>query len=95
MIEAAYEELLDRLEAHFRVSPYLLGGRPSIGDFGMIAPLYAHLGRDPYPASLMKRRAPHCYRWVERMSSRLATLAEAYGTKQPKLNTPDCVWRIF
>jgi glutathione S-transferase len=66
-IEAAYEDLLGALEVHFRAYPYLLGGRPSIGDFGMIAPLYAHLGRDPYPASLMKRLAPSCNRWVERM----------------------------
>jgi glutathione S-transferase len=76
VIEAAYEELLDRLEAHFRAFPYLLGGRPSIGDFGMIAPLYGHLGRDPYPSSLMKRRAPHCYRWVERMNVGDAGMAE-------------------
>ena len=76
VIEQSYEELLGRLEAHFRELPYLLGGRPSIGDFGMIAPLYAHLGRDPYPSSLMKRLAPHCYRWVERMNVADAGMAE-------------------
>ncbi|MBW2269224.1 MAG: glutathione S-transferase N-terminal domain-containing protein [Deltaproteobacteria bacterium] len=75
-IEAAYEELLDLLELHFRVHPYLLGGRPSVGDFGMIAPLYAHLGRDPHPANLMKRRAPMLYRWVERMNVADAAMAE-------------------
>jgi glutathione S-transferase len=75
-IEAAYEDLLDRLEEHFRSHPYLLGGRPSIGDFGMLAPLYAHLGRDPYPLELMKARAPSCHRWVERMNVADAGLAE-------------------
>lgn len=75
-IEAAHEELLDRLEAHFRIHPYLLGGRPCIGDFGMIAPLYAHLGRDPYPLGLMKSRAPACHRWVERMNVADGGLAE-------------------
>lgn len=67
-IEAAYEELLDALEAHFRVHPYLLGGRPSLADFGMIAPLYAHLARDPVPAKLMRTRAPNVARWTERMN---------------------------
>lgn len=69
LIEAAYRELLDGLEAHFLKHPYLLGGRPSIGDFGLIGPLYAHLGRDPVPASLMRRRAPRTARWVERMNA--------------------------
>ena len=30
--------------------------------------MYAHLGRDPYPARLMQQRAPAVYRWVERMN---------------------------
>lgn len=67
-IEAAYEELLDVLEAHFRLHPYLLGGRPSLADFGMMAPLYAHLARDPVPAMLMRTRAPNVARWTERMN---------------------------
>jgi glutathione S-transferase len=75
-IEAAYTDLLDALEQHFRVHPYLLGGRPCIGDFGMLAPLYAHLGRDPAPLELMKRRAPALHRWVERMNVADAGLAE-------------------
>ena len=35
-----------------KIYPYLLGGRPSIADFGFMAPLFAHLGRDPVPAAL-------------------------------------------
>lgn len=66
-LETAFEELLDVLEAHFRLYPYLLGGRPSLADFGMIAPLYAHLARDPVPARLMRTRAPSVARWTERM----------------------------
>lgn len=75
-IEEAYQDLLDRLEVHFRIHPYLLGGRPCIGDFGMLAPLYAHLGRDPYPLELMKARAPSVHRWVERMNVADGGLAE-------------------
>jgi glutathione S-transferase len=67
-VEGAYCELLDALEAHFQQWPYLLGGRPSIADFGFMAPLFAHLARDPVPATLMKNRAPNVYRWTERMN---------------------------
>lgn len=66
-IEAWYLETLDHLEAHFREHRYLLGDRPSIGDFGLIAPLYAHLYRDPAPGAIMRARAPSVVAWVERM----------------------------
>lgn len=67
-MEASYLALIDALDVHFQAHPYLLGGRPSIGDFGLMAPLFAHLGRDPVPASLMKNKAPNLYRWTERMN---------------------------
>ena len=67
-VEAAYMELLEALDAHFQQHPYVLGGRPSIADFGLMAPLFAHLGRDPVPATLMKNAAPNVYRWTERMN---------------------------
>ena len=68
VIEALYLEYLDALNTHFECYPYLLGWRPCVGDFGLLAPMYAHLGRDPYPARLMQQRAPAVYRWVERMN---------------------------
>jgi len=73
-IEAAYEELLDALDVHFQHYPYMMGGRPSIADFGLMAPLFAHLARDPVPATLMKNVAPNVYRWTERMN--LAGIAD-------------------
>ena len=66
-IETAYEELLEALDVHFQSYPYVMGWRVSIADLGLIAPMYAHLGRDPYPTALMKKRAPNVARWVERM----------------------------
>lgn len=69
LVEASYEEFLALFDAHLAHSPYLLGGRPTISDYGLIAPLYAHLGRDPYPADLMKRKAHRVWRWVERMNA--------------------------
>jgi hypothetical protein len=68
-MEESYRELLAVLEDHFRLHPYLLGGRPSLADFGMIAPLYAHLARDPVPAHLMRTVAPNVARWTERMNN--------------------------
>ena len=66
-VEASYEALLDILDTHFLHHPYVLGGRPCIADFGLIAPLFAHLSRDPVPSALMKHRAPNVFRWTERM----------------------------
>jgi glutathione S-transferase len=67
LIEQGYADLLAALEAHLSVHPYLFGGRPSIGDYGLFGPLFAHLGRDPVPADIMKRRAPATFRWIERL----------------------------
>jgi glutathione S-transferase len=67
-VEASFARFLDLYEAHLAHAPYLLGGRPTLGDYGLIAPLYAHLGRDPHPAMLMKNRALRVWRWTERMN---------------------------
>jgi len=67
-IEQSFGALMDILEAHFVRTPYFFGDKPTIGDYGMMASLYAHLARDPVPASLMKNRAPSLYRWTERMN---------------------------
>ncbi|MEM9513371.1 MAG: glutathione S-transferase family protein [Actinomycetota bacterium] len=72
-IEEAFDEWLDLLSTHLVEHPYLLGGQPTIGDFGLIAAMWAHLYRDPKPAMLIKQRAPRVGRWVERM-----TTAEPY-----------------
>ena len=68
-IETAYEELLNALNTHLLHYPYILGGRPTIADYGLIGPLYAHLARDPAPAHLMKTKANRVWRWVERMNA--------------------------
>jgi alpha-beta hydrolase superfamily lysophospholipase/glutathione S-transferase len=68
-IEASWLELLAQLEAHFEQHPFLLGGRPGIGDFGFMGPLYAHLGRDPVPRAIMEERGPRTYDWVCRMNA--------------------------
>lgn len=76
LVEKLYCGLLPKLNSHFATHPYLLGNRPCIGDFGMIAPLYGHLGRDPKPLSLMQSQAISLFRWVERMNRPTADLGE-------------------
>lgn len=68
-IETSYEALLGELNEHFERHPYLLGTRPSVGDFGLIGPLFAHLYRDPASGDLMRRLAPNVAKWVERMQN--------------------------
>ena len=68
LIESLHLGTLKALNAHFSEHPYFLGGKPCIGDFGLMAPLYGHLGRDPKPLSLMQTHAVRLYRWVERMN---------------------------
>jgi hypothetical protein len=69
LIEESYGEFLALFSAHLENSYFLLGDRPTIGDYGLFNPLYAHLARDPKPANLMKTTAPLVWNWVERMNS--------------------------
>ncbi len=89
-IEASYAKFLRLFADHLAGSPYLLGGRPTIADYGLIAPLYAHLARDPYPADLMKSQAFGVWRWVERMNSADQDAGE-YGAPPPELFENDAV----
>jgi glutathione S-transferase len=68
LVEMLYTSLMEKLDQHFSHYPYLLGNKPSIGDFGLIAPLFGHLGRDPKSIRLMQTKAIRLYRWVERMN---------------------------
>jgi glutathione S-transferase len=68
-IEACYEELLSQLDEHFKNHWYLFGTRPSIGDYGLMGPLYAHNFRDPASGDIMKRLAPNVVRWIDLMNT--------------------------
>lgn len=75
-IEASYLGFLDEFDAHLADHPFLLGDRPSIGDFGLLGPLYAHLYRDPWSGRLMRERASRVADWVERMNEAAYVEAE-------------------
>ena len=89
VIESLYEELLEKFNKHFGLYPYLLGGRPCIGDFGLIAPLYAHLGRDPAPLQLMQLNAIRLFRWVERMNRPESDVGEFEGVSEAYLEADE------
>jgi glutathione S-transferase len=91
-IETSYEGLLAELDAHFAVHPYLLGTRPSIGDFGLFGPLYAHQYRDPWTGEHMRQHAPHLVQWLERMVRMPEPLA---GDFLPHDEVPDTVLPIL
>ena len=81
VVEALFMELLQLLDRHFAHVPYLLGGKPSIGDFGLIAPFFGHLSRDPYPSALLKQHAHRVFRWTERMNRTESDMPEFPGQK--------------
>ena len=58
---------LDALNAHFAEHRFLLGGRPCLGDYGLIGPLYAHIGRDPLSRRDLIDTRPHLKAWIARM----------------------------
>jgi glutathione S-transferase len=58
---------LDGLNRHFEGHRFLFGDRPSLGDYGLIAPLYAHLGRDPWPKRELIAPRTHLKAWIDRM----------------------------
>jgi len=66
-IEESIAKLYDALNAHFLKYPYILGGVPSLADYGLMGPLYAHHGRDIASSDDVKRSAPAVYRWIETM----------------------------
>ncbi|WP_339742750.1 glutathione S-transferase N-terminal domain-containing protein [uncultured Maricaulis sp.] len=65
-VEAAFEAFLAAFEAHLGTQDFLLGTRPSIGDYGFLGPLYAHLLRDPASGAIMERLAPRVADWARR-----------------------------
>jgi glutathione S-transferase len=81
LVESLYLDYLKALNHHFEGYPYLLGWRPCVGDFGLLAPMYAHLGRDPCPARIMQQRAARVYRWVERMNRADQDVPEYFDAK--------------
>jgi glutathione S-transferase len=65
-IESGFQEMLALLDNHLRTRPYLFGGRPAFGDFGLWGQFY-ELWTDPTAGALIEGNAPHVLDWVHRM----------------------------
>ncbi len=85
--QASQHRLLQRLEAHFGAHDYVLGGQPSLADFGLLAPLYAHLYRDAVPGFALRIWFPLVAEWVERTNAEGALNARWYGQKLYSLDS--------
>jgi len=65
-IEAGFKDMLTLLDRHLASRPYLFGGRPAYGDFGLWGQLY-ELWTDPTAGALIEGDAPCVLNWVHRM----------------------------
>lgn len=65
-LRQSFENLVALLEAHFQTRPYLLGGRPSFGDFGLWCNLY-EAWTDPTAKSHIEAKAPKLVGYIHRM----------------------------
>lgn len=90
-VETSYENLLAELSSHFQQYPFLFGDRPSIGDFGLIGPLYAHQYRDPRSGEHMQQHAPTVVQWVKRMLNPVPLS----GDFLPKDHIPETLYPIL
>ena len=88
-IESSIEQLYDVLNAHFLEYPYLLGGVPSLPDYALMGPLYAHHSRDISSGNALKVRAPGVYRWIETMSRPPIVDAEVWQVPQEYFSVDD------
>jgi glutathione S-transferase len=62
-----YLDMLESMQGILSDSPYLLGAKPSIADFGLFGPMFRHFGLDPAPAQVMIEKAPAVYEWLARL----------------------------
>jgi len=67
-VEATFVELLELLNDHLLVHDFILGGTPSLADFAMYGPFFAHLYKDPVPSAIVRMRAPAVAEWIDRLS---------------------------
>ena len=65
-IETGFAEMLGLLDTHLATRPYLFGGRPAYGDFGLWGQFY-ELWKDPTAGALIEGGAPHVLEWIQRM----------------------------
>lgn len=77
--QACQHRVLGLLEVHFARHDYAFGGRPSLADFALLGPLYAHLYRDAVSGFALRTFFPITTEWVERTNGEGALNARQWG----------------
>jgi len=67
-LKRSFEDLAALLDAHFQTRPYLLGGRPCFGDFGLWCNLY-QAWSDPTAHAYLETNAPRLVDYIKRMQT--------------------------
>ena len=84
-IEAGFLDMLGLLDNHLVTRPYLFGGRPAFGDFGLWGQIY-EMWTDPTAGALIGGGAPHVLDWVHRMLwPRAEGAFESWATLEPTM----------
>ncbi len=84
-VESIYLDTLDRLEAIFANRPFLLGNRPTLGDFGFFASMFRHFSQDPTASDIMRLRAPGVFAWQARLwNTRASTTPDSEMSELPE-----------
>jgi hypothetical protein len=65
-IEQSFRDAIGQLDAHLANRPYLFGGRPSFGDFGLWGQIY-NAWTDPTGGAWVESLAPNVLTWIHRM----------------------------
>ncbi len=84
-IEAGFLDMLGLLNSHLAGRPYLFGGRPAFGDFGLWGQIY-EMWTDPTAGAIIGGSTPHVLDWVHRMLwPRAEGAFETWSTLAPTL----------
>jgi glutathione S-transferase len=65
-IEQSFLDAIAQLDTHLAERPYLFGGRPAFGDFGLWGQIY-NAWTDPTAAAWIEASAPNVLDWIHRM----------------------------
>jgi hypothetical protein len=68
LIEGSFTRVIAILDRMLASRDCLLGGKPSLADFGLAGQL-AQLLSDPTPGAMLKAHAPNVVRWIGRMEN--------------------------
>ena len=90
-LQQSWEDTSAMLDAHFATRPYLMGGRPCFGDFGLWCNYY-QAWTDPTAKAYLEANAPNLVAYIERMlepsiESEFETLDALLPTLKPILSS--------